>query len=725
MTFVLNAMAAALAAVAQPAPVLSPPAPASKPAAAPATVQAVTVTGEAAQVTTSIDRRSYSLGKDISATSGSIADALRNVPSVAVDLQGGLTLRGDANVTILVDGKPSPAFEGAARADALQQLPADQIERVEVMTNPSAALNPEGSGGIINLVTKRSRGAGWSGSAYITAGSAGLKRAGINFGYNSKKFSLTGALSGNYQHTKSQLDDIRPILDPASGQFLDHELHIIGRSLTRGPTARLTAGYALTPKDQLSATVNYNELLIYGYPYTRYEDAAASNGPLVTQDRQGKRRFMSINTGLSAGWKHSFAGDGHTLSLDVLRNHSRYDDITVLTALRSAGLFPPLELDSIFAVNTHSELKAAYAQPLPGAAKLTAGYELRQDDYDANFLTARGTTTPTLAAVPALTYDSIYRLNINAAYTTYQRPIGDLDMQAGLRVEQAKLDIRELTTRVRDGQDYLRAYPSLHLAYKLDDQKKLTASYSTRVQRPGAYALLPLTVYVDPKNYQQGNPDLKPAITQSFELGYEQRKGSSLYLATLYYRQVKDEVTPVLRDRGGGVLLQTFDNLGSSRAAGLELTANGKLTSTLTYNANTTLSWAQISAANLGIAGDRSAVGVSGRVNLNWQARPDDLLQLNLAAQGKQLVAQGVVKPNWTLNMGWRHKVGGRVTATVSVQDLLNTSRFVRTFDTPTIHEDFRLKPVSRAILLRLDYRFGGGKPAADPAFDYGGGAAP
>src|SRR5258706_9683059 len=116
------------------------------------TIEGLTVTGAAPDVQTSIDRRSYTLGKDLQAATGSIADALRNVPSVDVDLQGNLSLRGDSNVTILVDGKPSPAFEGAGRADALQQLPADQIERVEVITNPSAALNPEGSGGGINLI---------------------------------------------------------------------------------------------------------------------------------------------------------------------------------------------------------------------------------------------------------------------------------------------------------------------------------------------------------------------------------------------------------------------------------------------------------------------------------------------------------------------------------------------------------------------------------------------
>ncbi|HEV7386647.1 MAG TPA: TonB-dependent receptor plug domain-containing protein, partial [Phenylobacterium sp.] len=173
----------------------------AKPAAK--TVEGVTVTGASQNgLRTSIDRKSYGVAGDLQSTTGSISDALRNIPSVEVDAQGNISLRGDGNVTILLDGKPSGQFKGPSGAQALQALPADSIERVEVITNPSAALNPEGSGGVINLITKKSRGAGVTGGAYVTAGSGGLKRLGANFGYNTKKLAITGALSGNYQRNK-------------------------------------------------------------------------------------------------------------------------------------------------------------------------------------------------------------------------------------------------------------------------------------------------------------------------------------------------------------------------------------------------------------------------------------------------------------------------------------------------------------------------------------------
>src|SRR5579859_3029212 len=320
-----------------PKPANSPPTAPAKPgdkakAAAPApkthTVETVTVTGAAPQeVETSIDKKSYTLGKDLAATSGSIADALRNLPSVDVDVQGTLSIRGDQNVTILVDGKPSASFNGGGRADALQQLPADQIERVEVITNPSAALNPEGSGGVINLITKKSRGAGVTGSAYVTAASAGLKRAGANFGYNSAKLAVTAALSSNYQRNKVHVDDARAGFDATSGQFIKSDDLDTGRNLVRGPTARLSVTYTPEDKDQFTGGVTYNSLLRQGHPFDRFETDGLDGAPLAQPaddahrravkaiGRLGERRFLETDNSFSGGWKHTF-GDGHELSVN-------------------------------------------------------------------------------------------------------------------------------------------------------------------------------------------------------------------------------------------------------------------------------------------------------------------------------------------------------------------------------------------------------------------------
>jgi outer membrane receptor protein involved in Fe transport len=720
-----------------PKPANSPPTAPAKPgdkakAAAPApkthTVETVTVTGAAPQeVETSIDKKSYTLGKDLAATSGSIADALRNLPSVDVDVQGTLSIRGDQNVTILVDGKPSASFNGGGRADALQQLPADQIERVEVITNPSAALNPEGSGGVINLITKKSRGAGVTGSAYVTAASAGLKRAGANFGYNSPKLAVTGSLAGNYQRNKQHNSDFRGGLDPTSGQILTNSDIGSGRNLTRGPSGRLSVTYTPDPKDQVTGSASYNENLAQGHPFDRYVDNGVDGKPVSILDRLGERRGLGLETNLNAGWKHTFA-EGHDLSVDAIYNVSNYRNRILYASVQELPLATvPLEATRDDEGDHHSELRVGYNRPLAGGS-LKTGYELKHDNNDLDHTDRVGPTDATLVPVPGLANRFNLQQTINAAYATYEHAFGDLSLLAGLRLEELNLRLDQLTSGQRTGQDYAKAYPSLHLGYKLDDDRKLTASISTRVQRPPAFLLNPLLQVLDPKEVVVGNPGLKPEETQSYELGYEQRHGQSSYTATLFYRNKVHQVQQVERDLGDGVFEFSFGNIGSSHQTGIELSANGKVTPTLSYTASTTAYWAEINSANLvANAPSESGYAVGGRVSLNWQARPDDLLQFNAQANAKRYVAQGVLEPTYTINLGWRHKVNDRISATVTVQDLLAGSKFERRLNTPTLFEHLDVRPVSRAVFFRLDYRFGGagGKAAKEPGFEYETAPAP
>ncbi|HLZ76852.1 TonB-dependent receptor domain-containing protein [Phenylobacterium sp.] len=712
------------AAQAAPAkPPAKPPAPATAKAAAPAvkTVDTITVTGLVPDEKSTIDTKSYTLSKDLLATTGSVADALRNVPAVEVDLQGNLSLHGDSNVTILVDGKPSPAFEGKNRADALQQLPADQIERVEVMTNPSVALNPEGSGGVINLITKKSRGGGVTGSAYATAGSAGLKRAGINLGYNSPTLAVTAALSGNYQRNKNHTVLARDAADPISDALLTNVDHSLGRNLNRGPSARLNLTWTPTDKDQVTAAASYTEQVLHGHPDDSYVIGGAG-GPTSIFDVHGRRRYLELDNAVSAGWKHTF-GEGHELSVDAAYNDSISPDHVLFTVTTALPPAPPLfDLYHDDDNRHHSELRVAYSQKVAGGA-LKTGYELRHEDEDDDYSDPTGPAPDRLAPRPDLANHYLFLQWVNAVYATYQHGYGPLDVQVGLRAEDVKFDFDQLTSGARDGQHYDKVYPSLHLTWKLDDDRKLSASYAVRVQRPPASILNPL-VYMQPGtlDIQVGNPDLRPKETQSFELGYEQHAGQQSYQATLYYRQTQHDFSQVESDIGGGVFETSFLNLGTGHSVGADLSANGKFNAVLSYSLTLSPYWNEIDVGqtNLGVSGQHSIYGLGGRTNLNWQVRPDDMLQLNAIVNGSRVVAQGTLRPIFTLNMGWRHVINERLTATVTGQDLLASNRFHRELNTPTLVEDLVSRPMARSVIFRLDYRFGGGgSKAKEPGFEY------
>ncbi|HZZ31038.1 MAG TPA: TonB-dependent receptor [Phenylobacterium sp.] len=729
-------------ALAQSAPATTanpPPAPAApaKPAdkakaAAPAkpapkghTVDTITVTGAAPEVQRSIDRQSYTLGKDLTATTGSIGDALRNLPAVEVDPQGTLSLRGDPNVTILVDGKPSPMFEGAGRADALQQLPADQIERVEVITNPSAALNPEGTGGVINLITKKSRGAGVTGSAYVTAASAGLKRAGVNVGYNSPKLAVSGSLAGNYQHNKQHLDDARAGLDTASGDFLKSDDRGVGRNLTRGPTARLSVTYTPEAKDQFTAAASYSELLVQGHPFDTYENDGPTGAPVSLFTRLGERRFLETDNSITAGWKHSFS-EGQDLSISgayndgLGRDHRLYASTAIVPAAPIPFQFQRDDLS-----NHHTELTVAYTEKVAGGS-LNTGYELRHEDNDSNYSAAMGPTASGLVPQPGLANHYLYEQLVNSIYATYQHSYGSLDVQWGLRAEDVRFTLAQLTSGARDGQHYERAYPTLHLAYKLDDERKLTGSYSVRVQRPPSFILNPLVQVNDPQSSQVGNPHLKVKEVQVYELGYQQRAWSQDFQATLYYRDAHHEFSIFQTEVAPGVFQTTFSNVGASTALGVDFNASGKFTSTLSYSASLSPYNGHIDASNLGIGeSSRTLWAVGGRVNLNWQVRPNDMIQFNAIQQGAHIGTQGVFEPSFTLNMGWRHKINDRLTATVTGQDLLASNEFRHKTNSPILMENLIVRPAFRQVFFRLDYRFGGGaaKAAKEPGFEYENGA--
>ncbi|HEX3886720.1 MAG TPA: TonB-dependent receptor [Phenylobacterium sp.] len=715
--------ASAKPAPAKPAAKSSAPAKGAQPAVK--TVEAVTVTGAAPDVQSSIDKQSYTLSKDLQASTGSIADALRNVPAVEVDLQGNLSLRGDQNVTILVDGKPSPAFEGSGRADALQQLPADQIERVEVITNPSAALNPEGTGGVINLITKKSRGGGLTGSAYVTAASAGLKRGGVNLGYNTETLAITASLAGNYQRYKNHVTDERDGLDAGSGEFLKNLDQSLGRNLTRGPNGRVNLTWTATPSDQITGAYSYNDLLVYGHPDDRYTDDGVGGAPDLIFDRSGHRRFLETDNSISTGWKHTFS-EGHELSVDAVYNDSLARDHTLNTTIQTLpAAIIPLELIRDDDSRHHAELRVAYKQNLAGGA-LTAGYELRREDNDANYEDAQGPTPTSLIPVASLANHYLYEQLVHSLYATYQRAFGDLNVQLGLRVEDARFSLAQLTSGERDGQHYQRAYPTAHLVYRLSDDRKLTASYSVRVQRPLPVFLDPLRYMTDPVDVQSGNPTLKVKEVQIYELGYQQHAWSQDFQANFYFRDAHHDFAQTLTDLGNGVFLTTIGNFGTSTAYGADLSANGKITSTLSYNASLSPYVNHIDVGNLNLSvGSRSLSGVGGRVNLNWQVRPDDMVQINAIENGRRIQAQGEFEPNFTLNLGWRHKINDRLTATVTGDDLLGSNRFERRLSTPILFEDLEVRPVSRSVFFRLDYRFGGAvkKAGPDPGFEYDNGA--
>jgi outer membrane receptor protein involved in Fe transport len=285
------------------------------------------------------------------------------------------------------------------------------------------------------------------------------------------------------------------------------------------------------------------------------------------------------------------------------------------------------------------------------------------------------------------------------------------------------------TTLGQSGEnDYLRAYPSLHLGWKLSDTEDLGASYSRRVQRPDPGQFNAFRLEVDPLNFRAGNPHLKPQQTQSFELAYTYRQAPVLFLATLFYRENRDGFGDVLTDLGGGVFLTQPENLATSRSAGLELTLNGKISPSLSYALSGGVSWTQLESLGPAFAPTRELVAPGGQGSLTWTASTRDLVQLNAFATPQRLTSQGQVRPLMAVDLGWRHKLSDKLALVVTARDIADSFFIRQSADTPVLIERSKVAIDNRSLRVTLSYSFGGGRPR-DPSFDFqsggGGGAGP
>jgi outer membrane receptor protein involved in Fe transport len=714
------AMAPACVAQAQSEPAKPEAKPASPPAK-PATVKEVTVTATTTDTRVSIDRRSYDVSKDLGAVSGSISDALRNVPSVEVDVNGKVSIRGDGNVTILVDGKPSGQFKGGSASQALQQMPASEIERVEVITNPTAEFSPDGSGGILNLVTKKTHKAGRSGGARINLGSNGGWNGGVNGAWRGEKLTVSGDLNYSHNTQRGSFNGDTEGKDPSGQAFSQHSQGgNTGTSDWRGAHANVE--YDLTPKDRVSAEVYAGGGVYASHGVLDFAYDGPTGAPITAYEQLTQSHSQFSYLGAMETWRHTFAGDQHDLvvSLDTDLNRNHNDNDWTQTDSVPAPLVSA-EAQTRLEHNGETELKADYQSPMPHGGKLKLGLLASLTDTTLDNSDRRGPSLGALVPVPALS--DLFKVDqaLEALYVTYEQPLGALTVLGGLRAENTHLHLNDVTGGQTEGRDYFRVYPSLHLAWKLNDEQQLTASWAQRIQRPSASDLNPFRVINSPFSGFQGNPDLVPQHTQSFEAGWQYRKGPTIYLATLYWRVSTNGVTDVQTDLGNGFILSTRENLAESRNGGMELVASGKITKTLSYNLSADAHWNQIDASTLGFSGERAAWSASGRGSLNWQATPGDLFQLNGNLSGKTLTPQGFRDPGGRVNFGYRHKVNDSFALVLTGQDVFATARYGQTLDTAILSRRSESTPRSRVFYLGLVYTFGMGAKK-DQGFDYGGG---
>lgn len=706
-----------MALTAQAAPATTQAPPQAKPA--PQRPGDVVVTGARSEVIGSTDRTSFSVANDLAVQNGTLADALRAVPGVDVDLQGNVSLRGDPGVTILIDGRPSAMLRGESRGDALQSMPSGQIDRVEIITNPSAAMSPEGSGGVINLVTKRVRPNTRTATIKAAAGPLGRAQLTASGALSGKKLTLTGDAA--YRRFRgsadSTLDRVRA--NAAGGTTTTTQVSDT-EARAQMQSARIGADYSISPKSKLSGELSYREGRQDISSFTDSNSALASN----SFDRDAFQAMRMRSLGGRTSWRRTLPGRGHELTADVnveaIRQRRRIDAQTVF-----ATAAPSREQISTDLDRSAIETQVDYKRPLGKDGSLNLGYQGEFNAAQFDFRGVRGASLDALAPVPSLTNQFDWDQAVHALYATYRVDTGKFEAQLGLRGEQAEIDLDQRTDRIQIERDYFRLYPTAHLGYELSATQQLRASYSRRIQRPNGQDLNPYTIYIDPLNLRRGNPYLMPEVTDSFEAGWQKRKGGAFYSVTGFYRTSRGGVTDVVQDLGNGVFLNTRANLATAERIGVELVASGRVTKTLTYNASGSYLWNRIDPRQAGASAPRSGTTGSVRGSLSWQPTPKDFFQLSGNFTGEQLIPQGYRAPGGLLNAGYRRKLNEKISLTLTGQNILDTQRTITVIDTPLIRDRIRQKGPGAIVLAGISWTLGGpnARKRPEPAFDFDQGA--
>jgi outer membrane receptor protein involved in Fe transport len=668
----------------------------------------VTVTSRQSLLNTSIDRKVYNVAQDIMAQSGSASDILKNIPSVEVDLEGSVSLRGSTDVLILINGRPSPLM-GRTRAEVLQQLPANSIERIEVITNPSARYRPDGTSGIINIVLKKNLKGGWNGTIVANAGSNGRYNGNISLNYNPGKlnfFATYGIRRDRRFRTNTINREYLDSMGKISGYY-DEYSESIGRPLSQFVNGGIDIRANAQNSFGLSGNLFFRDMTRRDLVQRWFYDQSR----LLTGrfDRRRHDTEPEWERDATAYWQHNFPKEDHQLRAEFTTSSSQDQENNLYTNnFHRPALASSLDNTIVTEGDKQQQATVEYSNPLTENSKLEAGYMGSFNQIDLDFYVGYydGLRRIFLKDLNR-TNRFLYKEKIHAVYATYQRSYEKFGYSAGLRAEQAYIDGDLVTKDSSINNRYFMIYPTLHLSYKLNNGE-LQLNYSKRVNRPDGDEMNPFPEYQDPYNLRAGNPKLLPEIIHSIEFGYKWQNQKFSFVPSLYYRYKQNGFTSVTIPLNDTVLLTTEQNLSNDQSAGLELIFSAKAGDFFSANLNTNFFYNQIDASDLGYSSRKSIYAMNSNFNSSFTLSKTTMLQVNCNYRSARLTPQGKSYSSFVLNAGLRQDLfKKKFSLILTASDILKTMRFKNELNTSDLRQVSYSRRDARVIHFGISYRFG------------------
>lgn len=668
----------------------------------------VTVTSTRSNLESSIDKKVYNFDQDAMSKAGAVSDLLQNVPSVQLDIDGNVSLRGSGKVMIMINGKTSPLLKTNA-GENLEQIPASAVDHVEVITNPSAKYKPDGTAGILNIVLKKNTLQDINGNVSVNAGNNSRYNSNILLNMHPGDFSLSAGYSlrkdvrGRINSDNRTIDSLG-MMNQYSGS--DNQT---SRPLSHMVTASVEYSHGSANTFGLSGSYMHMNFDRYQRTIQQFSNP---NGVLFS-NYERIRTGDEIRPDFTANffYTHLFDRPEHELKIEY-----KLDNGTEKQHNQYAGYYhiPQIDQPVLETLNASEGEKTQtvnldYTNQASEDFRFEAGYEgefanlfqyFDAEQFDpvvGRFIV--DTTVTNSFEVPEYTH---------AAYGTAQYAAGPFSVLAGVRGEYASVNPHLMSKGIKISSTYTNIYPTLHLGYKLDNLTEVRINYSRRVNRPERDDLNPFSAYQDNRNIRTGNPYLKPEYINSYQAGIQFNFDEVTVIPTLYYQRTQNKITRATKQLNDTTLLSTMDNLSTSDALGLELVVSLELGNTFTSNLSLNGFYNQIDASNIGYSANKSTYTWAGSWNMNMHLWAQTMLQVNANFQARRLTPQGEMNPNYVVNMGLRQDVfDDKLTLTFTVSDLFNTLRRELLVNTPTLIQDQIARRDSHIFYVGASWHFG------------------
>lgn len=692
----------------------------------------VTVTGQRATMKLEVDRKSFDVGQLISNAGQSASNVLDNVPSIEVDNDGNVSLRGNSSVEVWINGKAS-GLTSDNRAQILQQLPAESIDRIEVIDNPSAKFSAEGSAGIINIVLKKDRKAGYYGSVQAGGDTRGGANTSFNVNYNSRL--IDSYLNIGYRHRANTGHMESQQTSNAYKQTYDSD------SKQRGNNFFTRAGVTLhaTTKDDFSLS----GMLMHGggnsHSYTPYIYTAVANGLNNYQlDRINRSRTgMDMRYG-EFNYRHSF-NDKHFIDFTAdlsswkMNGDNWYQDSTVVVGIDDVTY--SYQYRPQYINNHRKELKLEYENQVTKNFKIEAGYNgnfSRENTPQESYMD-NTSFDGTNASEDKLFFNRfIYKQDLHAFYTTLSYKFGALSLMGGLRGEYWRVNTESYTweqeydASLREQpfkKDYFQLFPSVFMSWQMTETQQLQLNYTRRLRRPWGGQLNSFRDTRDATTVSFGNPYLTPEFSNSFSLNYLKQWNDHSLLVSAYYRPTTDVIQRIsYKNQEDGLFYQTSMNVAKSVSTGLEMTVKNKLWRILDLTTSANAYYYRLNGFSYDIDG-QTVTGNSDH-NFTWNARmtaslmlPYDIsIQTTGRYTARQVITQGYRKANYSMDFGARKNFFNKLfTLSVNCRDLLDSRRFETFTSGPNFTRHQINRRGGRRVSMTLTWNFGNMKQKKRP----------